>query len=145
MKTTTRTLFLAAAAALASGCSTVEFQSVGVEELRDARGHVVGQKEVLCDCRSGEELARISLYIPRYEEGRLVGYEERVRGGSILRDLRGKAIGNRFVDLRSRATNQQNRGLTVVFVQPSSARAQAAAPTIEELMKLARVDLARLN
>lgn len=138
MKTNTKILLLAAAAALASGCSTVEFQTVGVEPLRDAQGHVIGQKEVLCDCRSGEELARLSLYIPRYEDRQLVGYEERVRGGSILRDLNGKAIGNRFVDLRSRATNQQNRGLTVVFVQPTSARsAVAVAPSMDELVRLA--------
>ena len=141
MKTITRFLLLAAAAALAAGCSSVEFKSLGVEALRDAEGHVIGQKEVLCDCSTGEELARISLYVPRIEDGRLVGYEERVRGGSILRDLNGKAVGNRFVDLRSRATNLQNRGLTVVFVQPPSARAAvAAAPSIAELMLLARIN-----
>ena len=141
MKTTTRTLLLAAASVLAAGCSTVEFQQIGQEPLRNAQGHVIGQKEVLCDCRSGEELARISLYVPRYDDGQLVGYEERVRGGSILRDLNGKAIGNRFIDLRSRATNQQNRGLIVVFVQPPSARSTVAVvPSIDELMQLARLN-----
>src|SRR5260221_1317694 len=141
MKSMTRTVLLAAATALAVGCSAVEFQPIGVEELHNAQGHVIGQKELLCDCRSGEQLARISLYVPRYEDGRLVGYEERLRGGSILRDLNGKAVGNRFVDLRSRATNYRNRGLTVVFVQPASPRAAlAVAPSIDDLMQLARIN-----
>ena len=140
MKTTTKTMLLAAAL-LAGGCSSVEFKPLGVEPLRNAQGHVIGQKEVLCDCRTGEELARLSLYIPRIEDGKVVGYEERVRGGSVLRDLNGKAIGNRFVDLRSRGMNQQNRGLTVVFVSTPSARTAAvAAPSINELMQLARIN-----
>jgi hypothetical protein len=137
MKTTPRTLLLVTGL-LAGGCSSVEFKQLGVEPLRNAQGHVIGQKEVLCDCRTGEELARLSLYVPRTEDGRIVGYEERVKGGSILRDLNGKVIGNRFVDLRSRGTNRQNQGLTIVFVSPPSARtATAAAPSIEELMHLA--------
>lgn len=140
MKTMTRMLFLAAAATLAAGCSSVQFQSVGVEPLRNAQGHVIGQKEVLCDCKAGEELARISLYIPRYEEGRIVGYEERVRGGSVLRDLRGKVVGNRFDDLRSRGMNQGSRGITIVFVSPTPASSVAKAPSIAELMQLAQIN-----
>ena len=142
MKTMTRMLLLSAAAALAAGCSTTQFEPVAVEELHNAQGHVIGQKEVLCDCRTGERLARLSLYVPRYDDGRLVGYEEVVRGGSILRDLNGKAIGNRFVDLRSKGMNTGNRGLTVVFVQPASTRvAMSAAPSIDELMRLARINV----
>jgi len=142
MKTMTKMLLLSAAAALSAGCSTTQFQPVAVEELHNAQGHVIGQKEVLCDCRTGERLARLSLYVPRYDAGRLVGYEEVVRGGSILRDLNGKAIGNRFVDLRSRGTNSNNRGLTVVFVQPTSARAaMAAAPSIDELLRVASISV----
>jgi hypothetical protein len=140
MKTITKALLLAAAAGLASGCSSVQFQSVGVEPLRNAQGHVIGQKEVLCDCKAGEELARISLYVPRYEEGRLVGYDERVRGGSVLRNLNGKVIGNRFVDYRSRATNQSSRGITVVFVSPTPATSMAQIPSIAELMQLAQLN-----
>jgi len=139
MKTTIKTMLLAAAL-LAGGCSSVEFKPLGVEPLRNAQGHVIGQKEVLCDCRTGEELARLSLYIPRIEDGKVVGYEERVKGGSVLRNLNGKAIGNRFVDLRSRATNYQNRGLTVVFIStPSERVVMAAAPSIDELMQLAQI------
>ncbi len=139
MKITTRTILLATAL-LAGGCSSIEFKPLGIEPLRNAQGHVIGQKEVLCDCRTGEELARLSLYLPRIEGGKVIGYEERVQGGSVLRDLNGKAIGNRFVDLRSRATNRQNRGLTVVFVSTPSERAlTAAAPSIDELMQLAQL------
>jgi hypothetical protein len=142
MKTMTRMLLLGASVALAAGCSTTQFEPVAVEELHNTQGHVIGQKEVLCDCRTGERLARLSLYVPRYDDGRLVGYEEVVRGGSILRDLNGKAIGNRFVDLRSRGTNSNNRGLTVVFVQPTSARsAVAAAPSIDELLRVASISV----
>ena len=140
MKTTAKALLLTAGL-LAGGCASVEFTPIGVEPLRNAQGHVIGQKEVLCDCRSGEELARLSLYLPRIEDGKLVGYEERVKGGSVLRDLNGKAIGNRFVDLRSRATNKQNPGLTVLFVStPSRRTAMAAVPSIDELMQLARLN-----
>ena len=140
MKTITKALLLAAATALASGCTSVQFQSVGVEPLRNSQGHVIGQKEMLCDCKAGEELARISLYIPRHEEGRLVGYEERVRGGSVLRDLRGKVVGNRFDDLRSRGMNQGSRGITVVFVSPTPASSVAQVPSIAELMQLAQLN-----
>lgn len=78
MKTTPKTLLLAAGL-LAGGCSSVEFKPVGVEPLRNAQGHVIGQKELLCDCRTGEELARLSLYVPRTEDGKIVGYDERVK------------------------------------------------------------------
>ena len=140
MKITIKTILLATAL-LAGGCSSVEFKPLGTETLRNSDGHVIGQKEVLCDCSTGEELARISLYIPRKLNGVVVGYEEPVKGGSILRDLNGKAIGNRFVDLRSRGTNQQNQGLTIVFISPPSARtATAAAPSIDDLMLLARIN-----
>src|SRR3970040_2412416 len=136
MNTTTRILLLVAGL-LAGGCSSVEFKPLGVEPRRNAQGHVIGQKEVLCDCRTGEELARLSLYIPRIEAGKVVGYEERVRGGSVLRDLNGQAIGNHVVDLRSRGTNQHNLGLTVVFIStPSAPAATVAAPSIDELMQL---------
>jgi len=130
-----------AIALLAGGCTSVEFKALGTESLRNADGHVIGQKEVLCDCANGEELARFSLYIPRKVNGVVVGYEEPVKGGIVLRDLNGKAIGNRFVDLRSRGTNQQNRGLTVLFITPTPARTTtAAAPSIDELMLLARLN-----
>ena len=120
---------------LAGGCSTVEFKQLGVEPLRNAQGHVIGQKETLCDCRSGERLARIALYIPRVDEhGTVVGYEELVRGGSVLRDLNGRRFGARWVDLRSRISNPNNKGLTIlVYSQP-------AGPSVDELIRLTQVN-----
>ena len=72
MKTMTKTMLLATAL-LAGGCTSVEFKALGTESLRNSDGHVIGQKEVLCDCATGEELARISLYLPRMLNGVVVG------------------------------------------------------------------------
>ena len=119
----------------------LEFKSVAREDLKNAQGHVIGQKETLHDYRSGEDIAKIALFVPRIERGEIVGYEERVPGGTVvLRDLNGKRYGNRFVDLRSRALNPSNKGLTIVFhSKPSERLALAAAPSIDELMHLARL------
>ena len=138
----TTTITILALVMLAAGCSTVELKPLGTEVLRNAQGHVIGQKETLCDCRSGEKLARIALYLPRVDErGEVVGYEELVRGGSVLRDLNGRRIGGRWVDLRSRASNPHNKGLTIlVYSSPAQRAAMAAAPSIDELIRLARVE-----
>ncbi|HYX63158.1 MAG TPA: hypothetical protein VE935_02940, partial [Burkholderiales bacterium] len=83
-------------------------------------------------------ITQLSLFIPRLERGRVVGYEERVPGGSVLRDLHGKRIGGRFDDLRSRASNPHGKGLTIVVLPREDA--VAAAPSIEELIRIARLD-----
>src|SRR5205085_4504447 len=112
--------------------------------LRNAHGHVIGYKELLRDARTGEELAQIALFVPRYSErGDIVGYEERVRGGSVLRDVNGKRIGARWLDVRSRATNPQSKGLLIVVHGKHSDR-MARAPEIEELIQLARLTNKRL-
>ena len=138
-----KTVLVMAAALLASGCSSIELKSLGkAEPLRNAQGHVVGHKEMLCDCSRGEDVARIQLYVPRVNDaGMIVGYEEPVKGQvSILRDLNGRVVGQRYVDLRSRMTNSGSRGLTYVFhSKPAEHLALAAAPTIDELMQLARL------
>lgn len=138
----TTTITILALAMLAGGCSTVELKPLGTEVLRNAQGHVIGQKETLCDCRSGEKLARIALYLPRVDErGEVIGYEELVRGGSVLRDLNGRRIGGRWVDLRSRASNPGNKGLTIlVYSQPADRVSMAAGPSMDELIRLARVE-----
>jgi hypothetical protein len=76
----------------------------------------------------------------------LVGYEEQSRGGAIIRDTYGRAIGARFADLRSRGTNAKNRGLTIVF-RPADAQVVAIAqPKIWELMaSLSASDLRRIQ
>src|SRR5215218_318110 len=104
MKTTLIRTALIAALGLAGGCSVIEYKStaaVGREDLKNAQGHVVGYKDVI-RAETGEEIAQIALFVPRIERGELVGYEERVRGGSVLRDLNGKRVGGRWIDARSR-------------------------------------------
>lgn len=131
---------IVALAALASGCSSVEWKQVSMQPLRNEQGHVIGQKETLCDCRNGERIARLALFEPRFDErGALVGYEEKMRGGVQLRDLNGRRIGTRFADHRSRANNPNSRGLTIiVHGQPAAPRAPvAAATTMDELVSLA--------
>ena len=72
----------------------------------------------------------------------LVGLEwERVRGGTVLRDLNGRRIGARWLDVRSRGTNPQNKGLLILVRGKESERAPLAqAPSIEELIQLARLE-----
>jgi hypothetical protein len=113
-----------ALALAAGGCSVLDYKSLsGKETLKNAQGHVIGYKERVCDCQAGEEIDRVVLFTPRFSEtGRVVAYEERMKGGVILWDLRGKRIGSRYVDLRSRGTNAHNGGLTIVFVPRESER-----------------------
>jgi hypothetical protein len=128
---------------MAGGCSVIEYKStaqVGREDLKNAQGHVIGYKDVMRDASTGEEIAQISLFVPRIENGQVVGYEERVRGGSVLRDLNGKRIGGRLVDSRSRGTNPQSKGLLIVVRGKQPERlATAQAPDIDELRQLARL------
>jgi hypothetical protein len=135
----TKTIILAFALA-AGGCSTLDFKTLsGKETLKNADGHVIGYKERVCDCKAGEELDRLVLFTPRYSEaGNVIAYEERIsRNGVVLWDLRGKRIGSRFVDLRSRGSNAHNSGLTIVFRPRESermaAQEQIAQVTIDEI------------
>lgn len=123
------------------GCTAIETKPVAREDLHNAQGHVVGYKDIMRDARSGEELAQITLFVPRLgERGQILGYEERVRGGTVLRDLNGKRIGARWLDVRSRGANPQNKGLLIVVRGKESERAALApAPSIEELIRLARL------
>ena len=131
-----RTAVLALALA-AGGCSTLEYKPLGTEALKNSQGHVIGHVERLCDCGKGEALDRVVLYAPRVgERGKVVAYEERIKGGVILRDPNGKRIGSRYVDLRSRGSNARNSGLTIVFVPRESehlAAVQLAQVTIEDI------------
>ncbi len=123
------------------GCTAIETKPVAREELRNAQGHVVGYKDLMRDERTGEQLAQITLFVPRLgERGEIVGYEERERGGTVLRDVNGKRIGARWLDVRSRGTNPQNKGLLITVRGKETERdALAQAPSIEELIQLARL------
>lgn len=134
-----KTIILGLALA-AGGCSMMQFKPLGKETLKNADGHVIGYVERLCDCGKGEELDRVVLFTPRLgERGKVVAYEERVKGGAVLRDLKGKRIGNRWVDLRSRGSNAHNRGLTIVFVPRDAERIVMAQVTIEQIKQHLRI------
>jgi len=142
MKALKRTALILALGLAAGGCSVMEQSkssaAVGREDLKNAQGHVVGYKDVMRDADTGEEITQISLFVPRIETGGIVGYEERVRGGTVLRDLNGRRIGGRFIDSRSRGTNPQSKGLLIV-VRGKQPERVAQAPDIDELMHLARL------
>ena len=130
-----KTITLLAVSLAASGCSLLEFTPLGKETLKNSQGHVIGYRERLCDCAAGEELDRVILFTPKYSEGgTVVAYEERIKGGVVLWDLKGKRIGSRYVDLRSRGTNARNSGLTIVFrSSPEAERIAVAQVTIEDI------------
>ena len=140
MNRLTNTVLIAALGLLSGGCSVMETTPVAHEELRNAQGNVVGTKDVMRDARTGEELAQIALFVPRInKQGEIVGYEERVRGGTVLRDLNGKRIGSRWVDVRSRGSNPQSSGLLIVVLGKSERASFAPAPEIDQLIQLARL------
>jgi hypothetical protein len=125
-----KTIVLALSLGL-GGCAALDFKQLGKQTLKNEQGHIVGYKERLVD--GGEELDRVVLFTPRLSTGgRVMAYEERIKGGVVLWDLRGKRIGSRYVDLRSRGTNAHNSGLTIVFV-PREAERLAAQQLIAQV------------
>ena len=135
MKALKRTAVIVALGLAAGGCSILDTKPVARESLKNAQGHVVGYKDVMRDAGTGEELAQIALFVPRLgTRGEIIGYEERVRGGSVLRDLNGKRIGGSWHDVRS------GKGLVIVVrSKHAESFALAQAPSIDELMHLARL------
>lgn len=112
----TRTL-IAALALAAAGCATPEtYTTLHKEFYRDEQGKVIGHREVLRNERTGEYLNQTEIYAALLDaSGRVIGYEERVSDGTIVRDADGKPIGARFIDLRSRGTNQRTEGLLFMY------------------------------
>lgn len=139
---TTRALIIAACFAI-GGCTTMSDMSSSVrkESLRNEQGHVIGYKDMLRNERTGEVIAQVQLYAPlRSESGDVVGYEEQTRGGAVIRDLNGRAIGNKFSDLRSR------KSLTIVFRPADAQQVAVSQPKIWELMaSLSASDLRRIQ
>ncbi len=130
------------------GCSTLsDYGSVRKEVLTNDQGHVIGYKEMLRNQQTGEVLAQVSLYTALYSEsGELFGYEERVRDGTIIRDINGRAIGSRWSDLRSLGTNSRSKGIVVVFRPADPAQVAVSQPKVWQLMaSLSASDLRRIQ
>ena len=111
-------IFLTAACA-----APVEYRYArgGPELIKNEEGHVVGQKEMLRDADTGEQFEHVTYFTPRKDaSGKVIGYEEPMPPGVVVRDLRGKRIGVRYSDLRSRGTNPRSDGVTVI-VNPAKA------------------------
>lgn len=104
----------------AAGCAeTIEYQYVGTEIVRNDEGHVVGHKELLIDARDGREFEQVTNYVPMYnDKGDIVGYQEPIRGGAVIRSPDGRRIGARYTDLRSRGSNPGSEGLTITIQPP---------------------------
>jgi len=137
MKTLISAAAVIALGLAAGGCAVLDTKSLAHEDLRNAQGHVVGYKDTVRDRETGEEMAQIALFVPRFNDrGRIIGYEERVRGGSVMRDLNGRKIGGSWNDLRS------GKGLVIVVRGKDTAEsvALAQAPSIEDLIQLARLN-----
>src|SRR4051812_17441722 len=117
MKNTLALVCLVALGMLVTACSTVEYKYVGAgrEAIKNVDGHVVGQKEMLRDAETGEQYEHVIYFTPRTDaKGTVVGYEEPLPPGVVLRDLEGRRIGVRYSDLRSRGTNPRSDGVTII-------------------------------
>jgi hypothetical protein len=111
----TRTLIAAAALALA-GCATPEYVTLSKEQFRNDAGRVVGHRELLRNKSTGELVNKVELYAALMDSsGKVIGYEERTRGGSIVHDEEGRPIGARLIDLRSRGTNPSSAGVVFMY------------------------------
>ena len=114
----TRTMLIAAAALALAGCATQQdkYSSVRKDLVKDDSGHVIGERETLRNERTGETIDNVDVFVVLLDpEGKLVGYEQRVREGSIVRDVDGRPIGVRYVDLRSRGSNPRAGGLLLLY------------------------------
>jgi hypothetical protein len=122
MVTRTTTMLIAAAAlALAAsvltGCATPDkYSSVSKDFVKDHAGHVIGERETLRNERTGETINNVEVFVVLLDpDGKLVGYEQRVKEGSIVRDVDGRPIGVRYVDLRGRSANPRAGGLLLLY------------------------------
>ena len=133
---------IVAASVLLGGCSTLtDLGVVRKEGLRNDDGHLIGYKQLMRNQRTGEVIAQVHMFTPlRGADGSLVGYEEQVSDGAVIRDPSGRPIGNRFADLRSR------KSLTIVFRPADSAQLAVSKPKLHELMaSFSASDLRRIQ
>jgi hypothetical protein len=111
-----RTFMIAAALALAACATQENFTTVSREQFRNDDGKVVGHRELLRNKDTGEIVHKVELYAVLTDaNGKIVGYEERTRGGSVVYDDEGRPIGTRTVDLRSKGSNPSSRGVIFMY------------------------------
>lgn len=123
MKNTLALPSILALGLLAAACTSapVEYKYVGPgrELIKNDAGHVIGQKEMLRDAESGDQYEHVTYFTPRRDAGgKVVGYEEPLPPGVVVRDLQGRRVGVRYNDLRSRGTNPRSDGVTVIITKP---------------------------
>jgi hypothetical protein len=113
-----KTTAVLALSLLAVACTkAVEYRYTGggQELLKNDMGHVIGQREMLRDPTTGEQFEHVTYFTPRRDtNGKIVGYEEPLPPGVVVRDLQGRRVGVRYTDLRSRGTNPRSDGVTVI-------------------------------
>lgn len=144
-----RTLLLAATFAV-GGCSTLtDYGPVSKRTLKDDQGHVIGYKQLLRNERTGEVVAQVSLFSPIVgDSGKVVAYEERSRGGAIIRDIHGNGIGGHFSDTRSKGFTLivRARGFDQAVDAENLAWARREAPGMMEILaSLSDKDLNRIR
>jgi hypothetical protein len=114
---------------LAACASTSAPLRVSSQSIVNDQGHVVGRKEVLKDPGSGKEREVATYYAPRVDQnGTVIGYEEAVPEGAVIRNLDGRRIGVRYSDLRSRGYNPNKEGISIVVPSAASGKTQPGAP-----------------
>ena len=144
-----RTLLLAATFAI-GGCSTLtDYGPVSKKTLKDDQGHVIGYKQMLRNERTGEVVAQVALFSPIVgDSGSVIAYEERARGGAIIRDINGRSIGGHFSDNRSKGFTLivRARGFDQALDAENLAWSRREAPGMMEILaSLSDKDLNRLR
>ena len=101
----------------ASGCATPDqYTTLRRDALKNDEGHVVGERESLRNQRTGEVIERIEVYVLLVDaDGGLVGYEQRLKGRSVVRDSDGRPIGSRVIDLRGQGSNPRSAGPLLLY------------------------------
>jgi YD repeat-containing protein len=111
-----RTLLIAAALVLAACATQDNFTTVSREQFRNDEGKVVGHRELPRNKDTGELVHKVELYAVLTDaDGKIVGYEQRTRSGSVVYDDEGRPIGTRMVDLRSKGSNPASRGVIFMY------------------------------
>lgn len=109
--------YSAAAALSLAGCATQdEYASLRKDFVKNDAGHVIGERESVLNVRTGAIVDRVEVYVVLLDSGgKVIGYEQRLKDGSVVRDSEGNPIGVRLQDLRSRGTNPRSSGLLLLY------------------------------